>query len=209
MNFRSRCARGPWVCAALVMIGLSGLGAAAGKKVWTFESDTPGKIARGFTNQVGEWVVAKEGTNQILSQRGENEKRIFNLVLVEGTNYKDLDVSVRLKAVSGKEDQGGGLVWRAKDKDNYYIARYNPLEDNLRVYKVEGGKRTQLDHADVPGDKNWHTLRITMSDREIFGYFDGKKLLVAEDSTFLDAGKIGLWTKSDAQSDFDDLAVAE
>ncbi len=143
------------------------------------------------------------------AERAENENRVFNVALVEGTNYKDLDLSVRLKAIAGKNDQGGGLVWRAKDTHNYYIARYNPLEDNLRVYKVENGKRTQLDHADVPGNREWHTLRITMSGREILGNLDGKKFLVAEDSTFPDAGKIGLWSKSDAQSYFDDLTVSE
>jgi hypothetical protein len=115
---------------------------------------------------------------------------------------------VRLKAVAGETDRGGGLVWRAKDKNNYYIARYNPLEPNFRVYKVEDGKRTQLDHAEAPGDTEWHTLRITMNGREIFGYLDGKNLLEAEDSTFVDVGKIGLWSKSDARSYFDDLTVS-
>lgn len=181
----------------------------AAKKAWDFEADAPGMIARGFTNEVGRWEVAEDVGNHVLAQRAENEDRVFNVTLVDGTNYKDLDLSVRVKALAGKNDQGGGLVWRARDRDNYYIARYNPLEDNLRLYKVENGRRTQLDHADVPGDRGWHTLRITMSGREILGYLDGKRVLVAEDSTFPDAGKIGLWSKSDAQSYFDDLTVAE
>jgi len=193
----------------IVFSGLTAIGAGAGKQSWDFESNAPGKIASGFTGEVGRWEVAIDGTNHVLAQRAESENRIFNLVLLDGASYKDLDISVRLKAVAGKNDQGGGLVWRAKDKDNYYVARYNPLEDNLRVYKVEGGKRTQLDHADVPGNKDWHTLRITMVGREILGYLDGKKFLVAEDSTFPDAGKIGLWSKADAQSYFDDLTVSE
>jgi hypothetical protein len=178
-------------------------------KTWTFESDEPGKTAKGFTSEVGTWEVVQDGQNRVLAQKARNENPVFNVTLIDGTNYKDIDLSVRLKALAGEHDQGGGLVWRARDKDNYYIARYNPLEDNLRVYKVEGGKRTQLDHADVPGNHEWHTLRITMTGREILGYVDGKRVLVAEDSTFPDAGKIGLWSKSDAQSYFDDLTVRE
>lgn len=180
---------------------------AKGKKTWDFESDPPGAIAKGFMNESGRWEVVVDGANRVLAQRAAGEKRAFNVALVEGTSFRDLDLSVRVKAVKGEEDQGGGIVWRAKDRDNYYVARYNPLEDNLRVYKVENGRRTQLDHSDAPGDRGWHTLRITMSDRQIYGYLDGKKLLVAEDSTFPDAGKIGLWSKADAQSYFDDLSV--
>lgn len=178
-------------------------------KSWDFERDQPGRIAASFTNEVGRWEVAAEGTNHVLAQQAQSERRTYNVTLIEGTSYQDLDLTVRLKANEGKVDQGGGLIWRARDRDNYYVARYNPLEDNLRVYKVENGRRTQLDHADAPGDLQWHTLRITMTGREITGYLDGKKLLVAEDSTFSDAGKIGLWSKADACSFFDDLSVRE
>lgn len=177
------------------------------RRTWDFSADEPGKIARGFTNEVGLWRVADDGANRVLAQKALNGDRVFNVAIVAGTSYKDVDLSVRVKAVEGKLDQGGGIIWRARDKDNYYIARYNPLEPNFRVYKVEGGKRTQLDHADAPADAGWHTLRITMSGRDITGYLDGKKLLIAEDSTFPDAGKIGLWSKADAQSYFDDLTV--
>ncbi len=188
---------------SLLMVGA----VAIEKRTWDFQADAPGKVASGFTTEVGAWEVAADGSNRVLHQKAESEKRAFNIALIDGTRYKDLDLSVRVKAVAGKVDQGGGLVWRAKDKDNYYIARYNPLEDNLRVYRVEAGKRTQLDHADAPGDKEWHTLRITMAGRQIHGYLDGKMLLVAEDSTFPDAGRIGLWSKADAQTFFDDLSV--
>lgn len=213
-NLSTRAWFGPLILGAMIVASL-GLTAAQGRpaagpdsgKRWDFESDSPGQPPRGFVSEVGKWEVAKDGGNRVVAQRAENENRIFNVALVDGTSYKDLDLSVRVKAVHGKNDQGGGLVWRARDKDNYYIARYNPLEDNLRVYKVEAGKRTQLDHADAPGDHEWHTLRITMSGREITGYLDGKKLLVAEDSTFPDAGKIGLWSKSDARTLFDDLTA--
>jgi hypothetical protein len=196
-----------WLAAcALFSAAFAGAGA---KKSWDFEADAPGQIAAGFRNEVGQWEIVRVGDNQVLYQKARNDDHTFNLALVEGTSYKDLDISVRLKAIAGETDRGGGVVWRAKDRQNYYIARYNPLEDNLRVYKVEDGNRTQLDHADAPGDGNWHTLRIIMTGREITGYLDGKKLLVAEDSTFPDAGMIGLWSKADAQSYFDDLSASD
>jgi hypothetical protein len=111
--------------------------------------------------------------------------------------------------MAGDTDRGGGLIWRAKDKDDYYICRYNPLEDNYRVYKVENGKRTQFASAKAAGDEAWHTLRATMSGSKIACFLDGKKLLEADDSTFAGAGMVGLWSKADAQSFFDDLTVSE
>jgi hypothetical protein len=179
------------------------------RRVWSFESDDPGKPAKGFTNEVGTWEVAKDGANRVLSQKAKNEDATFNVALAQGTNCKDLDLSVRLKPVAGELDQGGGLVWRAKDKDNYYICRYNPLEDNYRLYKVENGKRTQFATAKVPGDHEWHTLRATMTGPAITCYLDGKKLLEAQDETFPDAGMVGLWSKADAQTYFDDLTVTQ
>ena len=179
------------------------------KRIWNFESNEPGMIAKGFTSEVGTWEVALDGDNKVLAQKAKNDDDTFNVVLVDGSHFKDVDLSVRLKAVAGELDQGGGVVWRAKDRNNYYIARYNPLEDNFRVYKVEAGKRTQFASAKIPGDKKWHTLRITMAGAKIVCYLDGTKYLEAEDSTFPDAGKIGLWSKADAQSYFDDLSVGD
>ena len=179
------------------------------KKTWDFESDEPGKIARGFTGDFGAWTIALDGDNKVLAQKAKNDDDTFNIVLVDGSQFKDLDLSVRLKANAGELDQGGGVVWRAQDKYNYYIARYNPLEDNFRVYKVESGKRTQFASAKVAGDTKWHTLRITMSGARMTCYLDGTKYLEVEDSTFPAAGKIGLWSKADAQSYFDDLTVSD
>jgi hypothetical protein len=176
---------------------------------WDFEADVAGTIAKGFTNEVGRWEVVKVGDNHVLAQKAKNEDAVFNVALVEGTSYKDLDLSVRLKAVAGDVDRGGGVVWRAKDAKNYYIARYNPLEDNFRVYKVQDGKRTQFASAKIPGDEKWHTLRVTMVGNKITCYLDGQKHLEAEDMTFPGAGMIGLWSKADAQSYFDDLTASE
>lgn len=96
------------------------------KTAWTFESDQPGKIARGFTAQVGTWEVAQDGQNHVLAQKAKNDDDTFNVVLVDDTHFKNLDLSVRMKAVAGNLDQGGGLVWRAWDKNNYYIAPITP-----------------------------------------------------------------------------------
>jgi hypothetical protein len=193
---------------AALISGMS-LAAEATKKTWDFEKDEPGKIANGFTNEVGQWEVAKDGDNHVLYQKAKNEDATFNVALVEGTSYKDIDLSVKLKAVAGEVDRGGGVVWRAKDKKNYYIARYNPLEDNFRVYKVQEGKRTQFQSAKIAGDEKWHTLRVTMVGAKITCYLNGQKHLEVEDSTFPEAGMIGLWSKADAQSYFDDLTASE
>jgi hypothetical protein len=179
------------------------------KTVWSFESDQPGKIARGFTAEVGTWEVARDGANNVLAQKAKNDDDTFNVVLIDDTQFKTVDLSVRMKAVAGTLDQGGGLVWRARDKGNYYIARYNPLEDNFRVYKVQAGKRTQFQSAKIAGDTKWHTLRVTMTGAQITCYLDGTKYLEVEDTTFVEAGKIGLWSKADAQSYFDDLTAGE
>jgi hypothetical protein len=172
-----------------------------------FQSDEPGKIASGFSSEVGTWEVVQDGENRVLAQKAKNPDDVFNVALVSDTQFKDVDISVRLRAVEGELDQGGGVVWRARDKDNYYIARYNPLEDNFRVYKVEKGKRSQFASAKTPGDKQWHTLRVTMTGHHITCYLDGTKHLEADDATFPDAGRIGLWSKADARSYFDDLTV--
>jgi len=194
--------------AGLLVVGVSLLAAEGpGRTVWSFDQDATGGLPRGFVEQVGSWQVVESMGKRVLAQLAKSADKTFNLILIDGPKARDLDLSVTLRPIDGEVDRGGGLVWRARDARNYYVARYNPLEANFRVYKVEGGRRTQLDHADAPRDQGRHTLRITMSGREIFGFLDGKKLLVAEDSTFADAGKIGLWTKADARTEFDELTL--
>ena len=121
------------------------------------------------------------------------------------SKFRDLDISVKFKAHSGKIDQGGGLVWRYQDHNNYYLARMNPLENNYRVYKVQGGKRTQLATVGLKAAPGWHTLRVVAQGNHIACRFDGKPFLDVKDDTFREAGKIGLWTKADAQTRFADL----
>ena len=198
----------PILCSSAISFGAATL-RDGGKRSWSFESDSPGAIASGFTNVLGDWEVAKEGENRVLHQKAKSEDAVFNVVLVESTSYKDVDLSVKLRAVAGENDRGGGIIWRAKDKKNYYVCRYNPLEANFRVYKVANGIRTMFKGAKADGDEKWHFLRVTMAGSKITCFLDGQKLLEAEDETFPEAGMIGLWTKADAQSYFDDLTVSD
>ena len=202
--------------AALCVIGIlvfaTLLFAREGKQDWNFDRDRAGSTPAGFTVAAGDWKVVADATApsgpNALAQTARNRGSIFNLALVEGTSYQDLELSVGIKAIAGKEDQGGGLVWRAKDARNYYIARYNPLEDNYRLYKVVGGRRSELKSASIKHMDGWHTLMVTMKGTRIECYYDGRKYLEADDSTFKEAGKIGLWSKADAESRFDDLTVS-
>ena len=111
--------------------------------------------------------------------------------------------------MGGVEDQGGGPAWRhRRSEDDYYVARWNPLEDNFRVYSVRGGERLQLDSARVRSDAQaWHTIRVRHVGDSITCWFDGEELLHATDAKLTTPGAVGLWTKADATTSFDDLAV--
>src|SRR6516165_4284566 len=178
------------------------------KRMWTFEDDQVGMVAKGFTNEVGEWKVVDTPEGKVLAQTAKNPNSVFNVALISDTNAKDVDISVRMKAIAGEYDQGGGLVWRAKDAKNYYVARNNPLgSGSYNVYKVVDGKRSMLKGVPLKRTEGWHTLRVTMKGDHIECYYDGTKYLDVDDSTFAEAGKVGLWSKSDAQSHFDDLTL--
>ncbi len=186
---------------------------------WNFDQDAAGKAPAGWVAQethpgpkLGVWKItadpAAPGKPNVLTLTTEEPKATFNLLLAEQTAYKDLDLRVRVRGNSGKEDQGGGLVWRCRDENNYYICRINPLEPNYRVYKVVDGRRQQLQSTKVePKTGQWYEVRATMVGDQITCYLDGQKCLEVRDDTFKDAGMIGLWTKADASSSFDDLFV--
>ena len=155
-------------------------------------------------------ATAPSGGGVALAQTAESPDKMFNLCVFDDGRWKDVELRVAFKAVRGKLDQGGGLVWRYRDADNYYVARMNPLEDNLRLYKVVDGKRTQLETKEelkVPANE-WHTLGVAMKGDRIEVRLDGKKYLEAADTTFPTAGKVGLWSKADAQTYFDDFRVS-
>jgi len=197
-------------------VGLVGLAVVAGGEVektrtWGFDSDPVQKMAVGLTRMTGGWQVfadagAPSGAN-VLAQISKSGRKAFNLVLVDGVKEVDVDLSVKFKAVMGEIDQGGGVVWRAKDRKNYYVARYNPLEENLRVYKIEKGKRSKLASKTVKYKEGWHTLHVTMKGKHVTCSLDGGKPLAVDDETFTTGGTIGLWTKADAMTYFDDLTL--
>ncbi len=147
-----------------------------------------------------------KGDGQMLKQTAsDGRNRQFNLC-ISNHRFQDGDISAELRADSGKIDQGGGLVWRYLDAQNYYIARWNPLESNFRMYKVVDGLRTQLDTAQATGDAiSAHSIRIVFVGRDLRGYFDNQLLLEAEDDQFGGWGHVGLWTKADAVTEFDNL----
>ncbi|MBI4231141.1 MAG: hypothetical protein HY608_09935 [Planctomycetes bacterium] len=179
---------------------------------WTFDEQEPG-APRGFRAEAGTWRVIRDdgapSAPQVLAQTAANDGGTFNLILAEGVSLRDLDLSVRMRAVGGEIDRGGGLVWRAADARNYYVARYNPLESNYRVYYVRDGRRTQLASADVETDGTaWHVLRVRMEGDHIECFLDGVRHLDVRDGTFAGAGTVGLWTKADAQTRFDNLEAS-
>jgi hypothetical protein len=150
--------------------------------------------------------TAPSGGKALAQVSPDGPKPLFNLCIAEATKFTNVDVSVALKANAGKIDQGGGLIWRCQDADNYYLARWNPLEDNFRVYKVEKGNRSELGSADVKLPKDaWHVVRSIQKGGTIRCYLDGKLYLEVKDETFRGAGKIGLWSKADAQTAFAEL----
>ena len=188
---------------------LLALAAGPASKTWTFDADPPGAVPPGFAVGSGRWEVAEvPGQGRAVAQRAESPDDAFNVLLADGPVAADVDLSVRIQAVDGSDDQGGGLVWRARDPKNYYIARFNHLEDNFRLYKVVDGKRSPpLANAEVDHHDGWTALRVTMTGDRIACYLDGKKLLDARDATFAGPGKVGLWSKADARTLFDDLTL--
>jgi len=163
------------------------------------------------TSTPATWSVREApGGGRALHVATTNSGRTYNLLLAEPDYPADLELSVRVRADTGEEDQGGGLIWRAQGADDYYIARWNPLESNLRVYKVEGGVRSLFQNAETPASaEHWHTLGVTMVSDRITVTLDGEPLLDTTDSTFSAGGRVGLWTKADAATWFDDLVVRE
>ena len=141
----------------------------------------------------------------------------FPLAVYEKASVKDGTLSVKFKTVSGGVDQAAGLVWRYKDPDNYYIVRANALEDNVVLYKVENGQRISLAPKGAPSktygvkhrvpQQTWSTLGVTFQGGVFTISFDGQELFTVEDSTFTASGKVGLWTKADSVTYFDDFRI--
>jgi hypothetical protein len=157
------------------------------------------------------WAVEKAddapSKPNVLKQSGE---ATFPVCIKEDTNIKDGFVAVKFKPVTGKEDQAGGVIWRCKDKDNYYIARANALEDNIVIYHTIKGQRVAFGSGkETVKSGAWHTLRVDFEGNKFVVTFDGKRVIEAVDESFKDAGKVGVWTKADSVTLFDDLSYGE
>ena len=131
----------------------------------------------------------------------------YPVCIKDDTSLKDGFVEVKFKPISGNEDQAGGVIWRCKDADNYYIARANANEDNVTIYHTINGRRSEKKRLNTKvASKRWHTLRVDFKDNYFAVTFDGKRAFVWKDDTFKEAGKVGLWTKADSTTLFDDFS---
>ena len=192
---------------------VSALLAAGAGETANFDKSEVGKPPSGWTaTQTGTghatWTVVADETApskpNVLKQSGQ---AAYPVCLKDDTSLKDGFVEVKFKALSGKEDQAGGLVWRAKDANNYYVARANALEDNVTIYHSINGRRTEEKRSNMKVAPNqWHTLRVDFQGRHFAISFNGQKALDWDDETFKDAGKVGVWTKADSVTVFDDFS---
>ncbi len=193
---------------------------ASGKQfVYNFDSDAAGHLPAKFHGaktgggSAEKWSVVADATapskpNVVAQTSTDQTDYRFPLLISDEGSFQDLDLSVKFKAVSGSIDRAGGLVFRLKDPNNYYIVRANALEDNYRLYHVVNGRRSQFAGANLKVTSGeWHELRVEAVGNKITCYYDGNKKIEATDNTFKDAGKVGLWTKADSVTYFDDLKV--
>ena len=185
---------------------------------YNFDSDAVGAVPAKFHSArtgkgKSKWVVMADPTapskpNVAAQTSTDTAGNRFPLLIADEGSFKDLELSVRFKALSGEADRAGGLVFRLKDANNYYIVRANALEDNYRLYHVVAGNRRQFAGANFKVTSGeWHELRVECVGNKIICYYDGAKKIEATDDTFKEAGKIGLWTKADSVTYFDDLKV--
>jgi hypothetical protein len=215
------------VCAALLLAAQLALGClahvrdagAAEAITLDFDASVVGTLPTGFSSAVtggggpASWIVVEDVTapsgGKVLAQTStDNTSFRFPLCVYDGFTAPDVTVSVRFKPVSGAVDQAAGLVARYRDKDNYYVVRANALENNVRLYKVERGNRKQFAGANVkvPAGE-WQTLALEVKGAHFRVLFNDAFLFEADDGTFKNAGKVGLWTKADSVTYFDDLRV--
>jgi hypothetical protein len=190
---------------------------AAHAPAWNFDREQPGTLPSEFSigtlfdgRAAGEWQVlaterAKSPPHVLAQLMAKGAEHAYKITLIKGIVASDLNLQVSFLPIQGQADMGGGLIWRAADDRNYYLARANPLEQNIRVYRVEKGIRHLLENFNQTIDvRQWHTLQVTHQGCHVNIFFDGRQVLDLCEKTF-QTGMIGLWTKSDAVTYFDDL----
>jgi hypothetical protein len=187
--------------------------------VWNFDREQPGSLPSGFSigtlfdgRPAGDWQViatdrAKSHPHVLAQLMAKGAEHAYKVTLIKEVLASDLTLEVSFLPIQGRADMGGGLIWRAADDRNYYLARANPLEQNIRVYRIINGVRHLLQSFNQTIDlRGWHTLRVMHRGCQINIFYDDKQVLDLCDKTF-HTGKIGLWTKSDAITYFDDLQL--
>lgn len=210
----------------LIIAGSPGLGtlpahaeAASSVQEWRFDQEQPGALPDQLSigtlfdgRPAGDWQVlttdrAKSLPNVLAQLMAKGAEHAYKVLLVKGVVVSDSTLQVSFLPIQGQADMGGGLIWRAADDRNYYLARANPLEQNIRVYRVVKGVRHLLQNFDQTIDvRQWHTLQVTQRGCRITIFYDDKEVFDLCDKTF-EEGSIGLWTKSDAVTYFDDLRL--
>jgi hypothetical protein len=168
----------------------------------------PGWTATQTGKGEAKWSVVADDSApskpNVLKQSGQ---ATYPVCFKKDTSLKDGFVEVKFKPVSGQEDQAGGVIWRCKDADNYYVARANALEDNVTIYHTIRGTRVAFKNVDTKVAAGvWHTLRVDFAGNKFTVTFDGHKVIEATDDSFSEAGKVGVWTKADSVTLFDDFS---
>jgi hypothetical protein len=196
---------------SLVVAALVSAGAHANPV--NFDTDKPGALPAGWSAGVTgrgtpKWAVEADNTAptppNVLKQSGSGT---FPWCVMRGASLADGFVEVRFKPIAGREDQAGGVVWRWKDGDNYYVARANALEDNVSLYYTEKGSRKTIKYVNAPVPGNvWHRLRVEFQGKRIKVLLDGKAYIEVEDGHIDGAGAVGVWTKADSVTAFDDFS---
>jgi len=202
--------------------------ALAKARTWNFDKEKVQELPTSWLSEYtgqgskGNWKVVADSTApsqpNVLAQLSDDATNYrFPLAIAEKTNYKDVVLTVHFKAIAGVRDQGAGLVWRFRDANNYYVVRANALENNVVLYKMQDGKRISLApkgtsektygvKTRVPGN-TWNQLGVHVKGSLFTVSLNGQKLFEVEDNTFVEGGKIGLWTKADSVIYFDDLTA--
>lgn len=190
------------------------------RREYYFDDDKVDEIPMGFQSALtgkgdpGRWIVKKtqhspSADNIVIQNRPDATDYRFPMLIVDGVSYKDCMVFVKFRAEGGKVNQAGGLVFRYKDNNNYYVLRADVLENNVRLYKVLNGKQMQMSSKNIGvTPKEWHLLKVVCKGDKIQCFFENTKVLEVSDDTF-DSGSVGLWTKSDSYTIFDDLVMQE
>ena len=174
-----------------------------------FDSDVAGAAPKGAQVFSGTWVVrAEPGAPSQPNALCQTGNTTFPALALGETIYTDVAITVRFKPISGREDQAAGIIFRVQDKDNYYILRANALEDNVNFYKYAGGRRSGIKDASVKvAAGQWQELRVEMTGNRMRGLLNGQLVNEASDDSYK-AGKVGLWTKADSVTCFDNVTVS-